>query len=232
MAAAPELRLIPPWLRLLAGVLVLVILSAAWLTVTRDVDQARDLYQWLLLASQLALSLCAAGLFAYVAATGFPPTQLFQYAGDQPFAARARDGLDLSIQRYLVRLRARHPGIRECWQLAPPPGAARRGWRFLALADPPVIEALRGDWDIRRRDVILLLVDTELVAMTTAWGQAFTGRIGDLGWEWQSDDHATFRWPRASDGRADLDGPPLEARRLWHEGEPAPATATRGRAPG
>lgn len=225
MSSAPELRLIPPWIRVLAAVLVFLIAYAAWLAVTHQADEERDLYQWLLLASQLALGLCGAGLFGYVAATGFPPTQLFQHAGDVPFALEPREGLDPAIQRYLLRLRARHPGIREFWHLDPPPGATRRGWRFLALADPPVIQAIRADWDIRRRDVSLLLVDTELVAMSTAWGQSFTGRIGDLGWEWQSDDDATFRWPRASDARADLDGPLLKARRLWHEADTAAVAA-------
>jgi hypothetical protein len=221
VSPAPELRLIPPWIRVLAAVLVLLIVYSAWLAVSRPGDEVRDLYQWLLLASQLALGICGAGLFGYVAATGFPPTQLFQHAGDVPFALEHREGLDPGIQRYLLRLRSRHPGIREFWHLDPPPEQTRRGWHFLALADPPAIQAIRADWDIRRRDVTLLLVDTELVAMTTAWGQTFSGRIGDLGWEWQSDDDATFRWLRASDGRADLEGPLLKARRLWHEADTA-----------
>lgn len=225
MSLAPELRLIPAWIRVLAAVLVLCILYSAWLAVRQPTGGERDLAAWLLLGGQLVLGICAAGLFGYVAATGFPPTQLFQHAGDVPFAREPGEGLDPGIQRYLLRLRARHPGIRECWHLDPPPGPNRRGWRFLALADPPVIDAIRADWDVRRRDVGLLLVDTELVAMTTAWGQPFSGRIGDLGWEWQSDDEATFRWPRGTDGRADLEGPLLKARRLWHEPDAAPVAA-------
>lgn len=221
MSPTPELRLIPGWIRVLAALLVLLILYSAWLAVTRQAGEVRDLSQWLLLASQLALGICGAGLFGYVAATGFPPTQLFQHAGDLPFVREPREGLDPGVQRYLMRLRSRHPGIREFWHLDSPPEQTRRGWHFLALADPPSIDAIRADWDIRRRDVSLLLVDTELVAMGTAWGQPFSGRIGDLGWEWQSDDEATFRWPRSSDGRADLEGPLLKARRLWYEADTA-----------
>jgi hypothetical protein len=108
------------------------------------------------------------------------------------------------LQRFLAHLRDRHPGIRECWLL----DSARPGeWRLLAIADAPVLDRVRGDWDIRRRDVRLYLLDEPGGTVALAWGRSSPVAFTTWDWEPQRDELAEFRCPLAADTRL--------AQRLW-----------------
>ena len=135
--------------------------------------------------------------------TGLPPA----HGGGAPAAVVAlQPDLPLTpdLQRFLAHLRGRHPGIRECWLL----DSARPGeWRLLAIADPTVLEKVRGDWDIRRRDVRLYLLDGPGGTVALAWGRASPVAFATWDWEPQRDELAEFRCPLADDTRL--------AQRLW-----------------
>lgn len=210
-------RRIPAWIRLLAALFVALAVYAA-LLVLRDVSRAApDAPALLLLAAQLVLGVCLAALFAWVAVTGNPPVHLWPAAGDPCFGSRPPVRLDPALGTWLAALRARHAGLTELWVLRPNHRAVpARGepCRLMAVADPAVIEALQADWDIRRRDVRLFLVDATTGHIRTAWGQPWDGRVAR--WDWGGADDPVER-PVSPALANDLDdrAPELRALRVW-----------------
>jgi hypothetical protein len=108
------------------------------------------------------------------------------------------------VHRYLATLRARHPGIGECWLLQ---AAARNEFRLLVRASEPVVEGLRGDWDIRRKDVRLHLLAPGSSTVTPAWGRPEPLDFASWDWEPQAEDLAEYRCPFSGEVRV--------AQRLW-----------------
>ena len=155
--AQSSLRVIPVWVRVLAGVVVAAAALAIILLIRGVPGQVVDGVGFVRLAAQAILYLCVIVLFGYVAATGLPAVPLVAQRRARP-CGRPQPELQLTpdLHRFLARLRERHPGIRECWLLdAAGPGE----WRLLAIADDAVLDAVRGDWDIRRKDVRLYLLE-------------------------------------------------------------------------
>ena len=66
---------------------------------------------------------------------------------------------------------------------------------------------MRGDWDIRRRDVRLYLLDEPSRTVALAWGRSSPVAFSTWDWEPQRDELAEFRCPVAADTRL--------AQRLW-----------------
>lgn len=198
------MRVIPAWLRVLAGLVAAAAALAILLLIRGARVQAVEFVGFVGLAAQALLFLGLAVLFGYVAATGLPPTHWWRSAGQALWPLHPELPLTPDLQRFLAHLRERHPGIRECWLL----DSARPGeWRLLALADPPVLEAVRGDWDIRRRDVRLFLLDESSRTVAPAWGRSSPVAFSTWDWEPQRDELAEFRCPLAADTRL--------ATRLW-----------------
>ena len=113
--------------------------------------------------------LCMIVLFGYVVATGLPPTHWWRSAGQDLRPAQPDLPLTPDLHRFLALLRERHPRIRECWFL----DAARAGEsRLLAIADGADLDGVRGDWDIRRKDVRLYLLEEETRTVALAWGRS------------------------------------------------------------
>ncbi|MBL8201733.1 MAG: hypothetical protein JNK40_12230 [Chromatiales bacterium] len=198
------MHVIPACLRVLAG-LVAAAAAMAILLLVRDAHaQILDGVSFVGLAARAILFLGLVVLFGYVAATGLPPAHWWRSAGQPLWPLQPDLPLTPDLQRFLAHLRARHPGIRECWLL----DSARQGeWRLLAVGDPPVLDAVRGDWDIRRRDVRLYLVDGPSGTVALAWGRSSPVAFATWDWEPQRDELAEFRCPVAADTRL--------ATRLW-----------------
>jgi hypothetical protein len=198
------MHVIPAWLRVLAGLVSAAAAVAIVLLIRGAPGQVVDGASFVGLAAQAILFLSLAVLFGYVAATGLPPAHWWRNAGQALWPLQPELPLTPDLQRFLAQLRERHPGIRECWLL----DSAQPGeWRLLALADPPVLEAVRGDWDIRRRDVRLYLLDGPSSTVALAWGRSSPVAFSTWDWEPQRDELAEFRCPLAADTRL--------AQRLW-----------------
>lgn len=204
MAVSSQLRSIPLWIRVLAGLLAGAAVLAIVLLIRSAPGQVVDTPSFIWLAAQAILFLGVVVLAGYVAVTGLPPSHWWRSAGRSLWPAEQDLPLTPDAQRFLARLRERHGGIRECWLLDP---AVPGEWRLLAFAAPPVLEALRGDWDIRRKDVRLYLLDEATRTVALAWGRSSPVPFPNWDWEPQGDTLAEFRCPTGGDVRL--------ARRLW-----------------
>lgn len=204
MAADSSLRSIPAWLRAPAGLIAAAALVAIFLLIRDAPDRAGDGAAVLRLVALAILFLAVAVLFAYVAATGLPPSHLWRHAGHRLWPEQADLAVTPAIHRFLLLLRGRHPGVRECWILEST-GAGE--WRFLLRADGAVNDALRGDWDIRRKDVQLFLVEELAQTVAPAWGRSVPVIFASWDWEPQADSLAEFRCP--------VSGAVCVAQRLW-----------------
>lgn len=198
------MRVIPAWLRVLAGLVAAAAVVAIVLLIGGAAARAVEAADLLGLAAQAILFLMLAVLFGYVAATGLPPAHWWRGAGQALWPTEPELPLTPDLHRFLARLRERHAGLRECWLLdSVTPGE----WRLLALAGPDVLDAVRGDWDIRRRDVRLYLLDEAARTVALAWGRSSPVPFAAWDWEPQVEAVAEFRCPVAGDSRL--------ARRLW-----------------
>lgn len=204
MGLNPQMRLIPLWLRVPAGLLAATACLAIVLLIRGAPAQVSDILSFVGVAAQAILFLAVIVLSGYVAATGLPPTHWWRNAGHPLWSVQPGLPLTPDQQRFLGLLRERHPAIRECWLLDP---AAPDEWRLLARADPPVLEALRGDWDIRRRNVRLYLLDEPSCTVALAWGRSSPVPFSSWDWEVQNEVFAEFRCPVAAEIRL--------AQRLW-----------------
>jgi hypothetical protein len=198
------LRVIPVWLRVLAGVVAAAATLAILLLIRGVPGQVVDLVTFLRLAAQATMYLCVGVLFGYVAATGLPPAHLWRPAAYTWWPEQPEVPLTPDLHRFLKRLRARHPQVRECWILEPPaPGE----WWFLVRADSAILDAVRADWDIRRRDVRLYLLEESSQIVAPAWGRSIPAGFATWDWELQGDTVAEFRCPATTEVRA--------AQRAW-----------------
>ncbi|MEO7387041.1 MAG: hypothetical protein ABIX37_08915 [Gammaproteobacteria bacterium] len=198
------MRVIPAWLRVLSGLLAAAAVVAIVLLIRAGPLQVQDLPTFVFDAARALLFLGLAVLFGYVAATGLPPAHWWRGAGHALWPAQPELPLTPDFQRFLARLRERHPGLHECWLLDP---AVHGEWRLLARAGPLILDAVRGDWDIRRRDVRLFLLDEPSGTVALAWGRSSPAPFAAWDWEPQSEDFAEFRCPVSFEVR--------RAQRLW-----------------
>ena len=211
------LRPIPWWVRAFAGIFVLAALLATVLMVRDGVQRPSDGLAVLQLAPQIILGVCLTALFGYVAVTGRPPTHLWRSADAAWWGAASRAPLNPDITAWLCQLRERHPRLRELWLLKPAESAGgappAEGWRFVAFADAPVLDTLRSDWDIRRRETRLFLVDASSAVVTIAWGRAWQSQL--KAWHWVPETEGTARCtpPPLSELAGDEDE--HLAERLW-----------------
>jgi hypothetical protein len=225
--ATTRLYVVPVWLRVLAGLLALAALFAAFSLIRTGVRSSGELQILLFTAAQGIVDVCLGGLFAYVAVTGLAPTHLLRSAGDAWTGSAPRFRLEPDLQRYLRRLQAQQPQIAECWIL----GRVSKGrrsdqlpaqWWLLVFGPATLTETLQADWNIRRRDVRLFVVDSEAESVCAAWGRPYTGALADWHWRFITDEVAHFDPPadageyaQAGD-RADPDAESAHvAERLW-----------------
>lgn len=204
MTFSPQLRIIPVWIRFLAAVVVAAAAVAIILVVRGVPGRALDVLGFVRLAAEVILYVCMIVLFGYVVATGIPPTHWWRSAGQDLRPAEPDLQLTPDLQRFLALLRERHPRLGECWYL----DAARPGeWRLLAIADGATLDAVRGDWDIRRKDVRLYLLEESTRTVALAWGRS--GPVPFAAWDWepQADALAEFQCPVSGQTRL--------AQRLW-----------------
>ena len=190
----------PVWLRVLAGLLALAALFAAVSLASAGAQGIADLQTLLITAAKLIIDICMGGLFAYVAVTGFAPTHLMRSAGDSWTGSAPRFRLEPDMQRYLQQLNAQQPQITECWILGRVLKSSRGDqlpaqWWLLVFGPAALAEALRADWNIRRRNVRLFVVDTDTDAVSAAWGRPYNGFLADWHWEFVTDDVAHFISP-------------------------------------
>jgi hypothetical protein len=195
---------IPLWLRALAGLVAAAAVLAILLLIRNGPPGAGEEAGVLGMAGRALLFLGMAALFGYAAVTGLPPAHWWRGAAEPLLPARAPPALTPDLHRFLTQLRERHPGLRECWLLDPVEAGE---WRLLAMAPPAVVEAVRGDWDIRRPDIRLFLADDASGAVGLAWGRVRPEPFASWDWEPQRDPVAEFRCPASGDIR--------QARRLW-----------------
>ncbi len=217
----------PVWLRVLAGLLALAALFAAVSLVSVRAHGIVDLQTLLMSGAQVIVDVCMGGLFAYVAVTGLAPTHLMRIAGDSWTGSVPRFRLEPDMQRYLQRLNAEQPQITECWILGRVV-KSRRGdqlpaqWWLLVFGPAALAETLRTDWNVRRRDVRLFVVDADTDSVSAAWGRPYNGVLADWHWEFVTDEVARFI-PPADAGeyvqageRTDHDAESAQlAERLW-----------------
>ena len=204
MTFSSQLRIIPAWVRVLAGVVVAAAVLAIILVIRGVPGEALDGPGFVRLAAQVILYFCMIVLFGYVVATGLPPTHWWRSAGQDVRSAQPDRPLTPDLHRYLVLLRERHPRIRECWFLDPDrPGECR----LLAMADAGALAGVRGDWDIRRTDVRLYLLEENAHTVTLAWGRSSPVPFPAWDWEAQTATLAEFRCPVSGQTRL--------AQRLW-----------------
>lgn len=225
--ATTRLYVVPVWLRVLAGLLALAALFAALSLTGKGVRGIADLQTLLLTGAQLIVDICIAGLFAYVAVTGLAPTHLMRSAGDAWTGNAPRFRLEPDMQRYLRRLQAQQPQITECWILGQVvlrkrTDQAPAQWWLLVFGSAALEEMLRTDWNIRRRDVRLFVVDADTDSVGAAWGRPYTGALADWCWEFVSDEVAHFIPPAEAgeqmqpDRDEDTQGELVQvAERLW-----------------
>lgn len=186
------LRVIPVWVRILAGVVVAAAGLATVLLIRGVPGQVIDAARLLGLAAQAILYLCVIVLFGYVVVTGLPPSHWWRNAGHPVWAPGMEHQLTPELHRFLARLKARHPAIRECWRLDT---AGRTEWWLLVRAEGAVLDALRNDWDIRRKDVRLYLLDEPSGTVATAWGRSSPVPFSTWDWESQTESLVEFRCP-------------------------------------
>ncbi|MEO8444243.1 MAG: hypothetical protein ABI567_04470 [Gammaproteobacteria bacterium] len=198
------MRVIPVWVRALAAVAGAAGVLAIVLLVRHAPDQVAGIPDIIGLGAQAILFLCMVVLFGYVAVTGLPPAHLWGPSGLAWWSAGTELTLTPELQRFLALLRQRHPGLRECWLLDT---AVPGEWRLLAMADGPALDAVRGDWDVRRKNARLYLVDEPSRTVALAWGRSSPVAFATWDWEPQSDTLAEFRCPVAGQVRL--------AQRLW-----------------
>ena len=204
MSSSPQLRVIPVWVRALAGVVVAAAVLAIFLAIRGVPGQVLDGPGFIRLTAQVVLYFCLIVLFGYVVVTGLPPTHWWRSAGQSLRPVEPDLPLTPDLLRYLALLRQRHPQLRECWFL----DAARPGEsRLLAIADSTALDGVRGDWDIRRKDVRLYLLEENARTVALAWGRS--GPVPFAAWDWepQADALAEFRCPISGQARL--------AQRLW-----------------
>lgn len=204
MSSPPALRVIPVWVRLLAAVVVAAAVLAIVLLLRGVPGQVIDTPAFIRRVAQAILYLSLIALFGYVAASGLPPTHWWRGAGQPLWRADTEPQLAPELHRYLALLHARHPGIRECWLLDTPEQGA---WRLLAIAEVSGLDAVRADWDIRRKTVRLYLLEAHSRTVAVAWGRSSPVPFAAWDWEPQSDVLAEFRCPATGEIRL--------ARRLW-----------------
>lgn len=204
MIPGPSLRLIPVWLRVPAGIVAAAAALAIVLLIRSVPGQLVDLIGFIRLAGLSILYLCVGVLFGYVAVAGLPPAHLWRHAGYPWWPAQPEIALTPDLHRFLARLKDRHPSLRECWALeASVPGE----WWFIASAESDALKVVRGDFEIRRKDVRLYLLDRTAQSVTPAWGRALAADFASWDWELQDDATAEFRCP--------LTGAVRIARRVW-----------------
>jgi hypothetical protein len=204
MTFSPQLRIIPVWVRVLAGVVVAAAVLAIFLAIRGVPGQVLDGPGFIRLVAQVVLYFCLVVLFGYVVATGLPPTHWWRSAGQDLRPAQPDLPLTPDLHRYLDLLRQRHPQLRECWFLD---GARPGESRLLAIADRGALDRVRGDWDIRRKDVRLYLLEEPARTVTLAWGRSSPVPFAAWDWEPQADELAEFRCPVSGQARP--------AQRLW-----------------
>ncbi len=197
--------MIPLWLRLLAAVVAATAVLAIVLLVRSAWSQAVDVPGVIGLVAQAVLFVCFAALCGYVAVTGLPPAHLWPGSGLPWWPARPAPLITPELHRFLALLRQRHPGLRECWLLDTVAGDQ---WWLLAMADGPVLEAVRGDWDIRRQHGRLYLLDERSGTVTAAWGRSTPDVFSAWDWEPQAESRAEYRCPVAGEIRL--------AQRIWN----------------
>lgn len=218
----------PVWLRVLAGLLALAALFAAVSLVSVGARGIADLQTLLITAAKVIVDVCMGGLFAYVAVTGLAPTHLMRSAGDSWKGSAPRFRLEPDIQRYLQQLNAQQPQISECWILGRVAKSSRGDqspapWWLLVFGPAALADTLRTDWNIRRRDVRLFVVDIDTDSVSAAWGRPYNGVLAEWCWEFVTDEVARFIPPAdageyAQNGdRADQDAESAQlAERLWN----------------
>jgi len=204
MTRSPQLRMIPVWVRILAGVVSAAAALAIVLLIRGVPDRVVDGVAFAGLAGQSILYLCVVVLFGYVAGSGFPPSHWWRNAGSAWWPARTESQLTPELHRFLMQLQRRHPGIHECWLLD---AAGKNESRLLAIAVSTVLEAVRGDWDMRRKDVRLYLLDEQSQTVALAWGRSSPVAFSTWDWEPQGDSVVEFRCPVTGEIRL--------AQRLW-----------------
>jgi hypothetical protein len=221
---------VPVWLRILAGLLALAALFAAFTLVSVGARGIADLRTLLITGVQVILDICIGALFAYVAVTGLAPTHLMRSAGDAWTGRAPRFRLEPAIQRYLRQLNVQQPQIMECWILRQIEKGSRsirlspQCW-LLVFGPAALVDALRDDWTIRRREVRLFVADVDTDSICTAWGRPYTGTLAEWQWEFVSDEIARFVPPENADESAhaedcaDHDAETAQiAERLWSRG--------------
>lgn len=198
------LRVIPLWCRTLGGVVALAAMTALVLMVRDAIGQDPGVVDVLGLVAHALLYLCVATLAGHVAVTGLAPTHLWSLAAHPCWPLQPQIPLTPDLHRYVSRMRGRYPDLRECWLL----DSGRRGeWWLLACAGPEVLERLRADWPLRRKDVHLYLRDDRTDLVTLAWGRSVPGDFSEWYWERDGDTRAEFRCPISGESRL--------ACRLW-----------------
>lgn len=209
MTLNPQLRVIPVWVRILAGGVAVAAGLAIVLLIRGVPDQIIDGVAFIRLAAQAILYLCVIVLFGYVAASGLPPSHWWRNAGNLVWPAATELQLTPDLHRFLARLKERHPGIRECWRLE---AGVQGEWWLLVIADDAVLDALRVDWDIRRKDVRLYLLEKYSRTVALAWGRSSPVPFSTWDWEPQAETLtealAEFRCPASGEIRL--------AQRLWN----------------
>jgi hypothetical protein len=224
--ATTRLRVVPVWLRVLAGLLALAALFAAVSLISTGAQATVDLRALLLRSVQVIVDVCMGALFAYVAVTGLVPTHLVRSAGDAWTGRAPRFRLEPAMQRYIRQLNVQQPQITECWILGQvakgrwSPGPLPQCW-LLVFGPAVLADALRSDWSLRRREVRLFVADLDTGSVSAAWGRPYTGTLAGWQWEFVSDEIARFvppvdagEQPNAGDHDTQDEAPHI-AERLW-----------------
>ena len=76
------------------------------------------------------------------------------------------------------------------------------------MAGDAVVETVRGDWDIRRKDVRLYVLEDDSGTVVLAWGRSSPVAFSTWDWEPQEDGLVEFRCPVSGEVRL--------AQRLWN----------------
>ncbi len=207
MGLDAPLRVIPLWCRGLGGIVALAAIAALVLLIGDAAAHYTGVISVVGLGARALLYLCVATLAGYVAVTGVAPTHLWPLAAHSCWPDTPELVLTPDLHRYALQLRSRHPDVHECWLLD---SGRRDQWSLLARADTVVLDQLRADWQLRRKDVHLYLKDDESGSVTLAWGRSVPGEFAAWDWELAADTQAEFRCP--------VSGVTRIACRLWQSG--------------